>query len=81
MTYKLHGPWAIDRTYEVGIDPVLVQLEVTDLIDERGRVFDQGAWRVKKDGKVLKTFKGETAWSDSLRLYNDTIVQARWDTY
>jgi hypothetical protein len=80
-SYKLHGPWKVDRTYEVGMTPVVIALEVTDLIDNRGRVFDEGAWRVKVDGKVRKTFKGETAWSDAQRLYNDEIVAARWATY
>ena len=69
MKYTITPPWRIDETRD--IDGVILVLENADLTDERGRVHQDGAWRVKVDGKVRKTFKGETAWSDSLRLYGD----------
>lgn len=73
MRYKLHGKWTPTLDFDMG--PVTI--ERNDLIDERGNVFNDGAYRVKKDGRTVKTFKGETAWSDAARLANDLYFDWR----
>lgn len=65
MKYKLHGPW---QAHDI-VGPV--EVEVADLIDGTGHVWAEGAYRVKYNGKVRKTFKGETAWADGARLANE----------
>lgn len=69
--YKLHGKW---RQQDL-VGPV--EVEVRDLIDNHGNVWPDGAYRVKKDGTTVKTFKGETAWSDAGRLANDLYYEWR----
>jgi hypothetical protein len=81
VSYKIHGPWAIDEVYVNDEHDIKLTLMVTDLIDHHGNVFRDGAWQVKDHGKVVKTFKGETAWSDALRLFGDLRFAALRNTY
>jgi hypothetical protein len=63
MSYKLHGPWAISEVWREPNDSVVIM--VTDLIDAHGNVFRDGAYKVEHNGKKVRMFKGETAWSDA----------------
>ena len=69
MSYRVVAPWSLENRRDVGGSEVT--LEWADLIDSHGVVFREGAWRVRVDGKIRRTFKGETAWSDSHRLFSD----------
>lgn len=71
MTYKLHGTWTLHDT----IGPI--DIEACDLIDRYGKVWLEGAWRVRWNGKIRKTFKGETAFNDATRLANDLYYDWR----
>lgn len=75
MSYKIHGPWIMTYgdTHSYG-----VVIYVANLIDSNGNVFADGAYKVEHDGKRLKTFKGETAWSDAERLAYDTVTKLRY---
>lgn len=70
MSYRISGPWRFSRDDWAHGHHIVV--EVADLVDHRGRVYEQGAYHVKLDGKVLRTFKGETAWGDADSLVGDT---------
>lgn len=82
MSYKIHGEWRDAADVLIaglhGTD-VRLKLEVTDLIDSHDHVWQEGAWRVRRNGKILRTFKGETAWSDSRRLFEDQNLLAMRD--
>lgn len=70
MSYRISGPWRF--LYDDWVHGRHIVVEATDLVDHRGRVYDEGAYHVKLDGKVLRTFKGETAWMSADRLVRDT---------
>lgn len=70
--YRILAPWSDDHT----VGEFVVQC--ADLVDERGTVFREGAWRVLDfDRHPVKgkggthPFKGETAWSDAERKASD----------
>ena len=50
---------------------IQVTVEFADVMDRNGAYHWDGAWRVRLNGKHVKTFKGETAWSDAQRLADD----------
>lgn len=85
--YKVTSGWVVvNKTAEVTQDGETVTLTraYAKLTDTRGRwVYDQGAWKVTArydDGTSFvraKTFKGETAWNDSERLYDDLVWKVR----
>ncbi len=53
--------------------------ESATLVDTRnGNRYRDGAHRVLRAGKILKTFRGETAWSDAQRLFHDEILKDRY---
>ena len=76
MNYKLHGTWAISEAWREPNDSVVIM--VTDLIDPHGNVFKDGAYKVEHNGKKVRIFKGETAWSDAARLAYDTVIKIRY---
>ena len=87
--YEIVGSWATVsatvarpwRGEEQGLE-VRITREVADIRDTQdGHVYDDGSYRVTGrhlgGGSYLrsKTFYGETAWSDSRRLAEDTVNQ------
>lgn len=75
--------WSTERS--VRIEGFVIELQSTDLLDTRtGVVYADGAYRVLVSGKTFAgkgssvPFKGETAWSDGARLYDDECTRARW---
>lgn len=92
--YKIEGPWrkvgswkGNRRTdlYEAG-DRIQLERFVADISDTQGGYYyEQGAFKViaknLTTGKVFhrqKVFYGETAWSDSRRLYEDLVNQVQY---
>lgn len=77
----LTNTWTAERTADEAGSTVT--LECADLQDGHGRLFTDGAYRVKVDGKAVKgkggthPFKGESAWSDGERLFDDTVFALR----
>lgn len=76
MSYKLLAPWRVDRLFTV--DGVDCTQWVCDLVDDRGYIFYEGAWKVKIGNRRAKTFKGETAWSDADRYLSDAVTAIRF---
>lgn len=64
--------------HATGDQAVIIEQDACDLIDTRGNEFHDGAYRVRQNGKHIKTFKGETAWMDAERLATDLALQAKY---
>ncbi len=81
--WKLIGDTTVTSFFIEHDDPVRVTREVANIRDTvGGHVYPQGAYRVDANyvdvgGSYArkKTFYGETAWSDSRRLYQDLISE------
>lgn len=64
--------WEVEQTFGT------VVLECAPAEDERGRIWPAMAYRVVSGGKVVRTFVGETAWSDAEREALDIALAARY---
>ena len=80
--WDMVGSYIVRPYFDGGDLQVRVTREVANIRDTvGGHVYQDGAYRVKavhtSGGSYLrsKTFYGETAWSDSRRLYSDTITE------
>lgn len=87
MKYTISGNWTKTIEADAGWDSPY-SLEWADMKDTHGHDFLQGAWRVVNHvhrtatdkPTVVKTFKGESAWSDSRRLAGDLNKSAMFGT-
>ncbi len=53
--------------------------EVADARDTKSAEVVEGmAYRVKRDGQVVKSFFGEFAWADAERLFTDILMDATY---
>ena len=76
MKYTLNGPWSISEVWREPNDSIVVM--VADLVDSRGNVWRDGAYKVEHNGKKVKAWKGETAWSDAERYAYDLVMKIRF---
>ena len=87
LTYTRSTAWSNRAAVYTGLDSRYT-LQCADLQDSRGNTFPDGTWRVidhvdrtKTDQpRVLRTFKGETAWNSAYRLAEDLNLSSRMGT-
>ena len=95
--YSVCSGWTKEETYEVHVydedkDATFAHVYATEFADikdsKNGDTFRNGAYRVTKNGKPIKTgkggtvpFYGEMAWADAARLFNDEVFAARRNAY
>lgn len=79
--YKVVSEWSMDSTYPEGIEVQSATIEDT----KNGQQYREGAFRVLRNGKPVKTgkggtvpFYGESAWSAAERLAMDTWFAVRF---
>lgn len=79
--YKVVSEWTMDSAYPEGIEVQSATIEDT----KSGHQYREGAFRVLRKGKPVKTgkggtvpFYGESAWSDAERLAMDTWSQVKF---
>lgn len=82
--YKVVGNWNQGRTASVSGEVFMI--ESADIIDTKnGTRYEDGAYRVLRNGKAVKQgkggtvpFYGEMAWADAERLFSDVVLAARY---
>lgn len=90
-TYRVTGDWSETDRVTVGPDwsdvhhNVTVTRSVADLQEVGHGVWREGAWKVTakytlsgKSYRRARTFKGETAWADSQRMFDDIVLEVRY---
>lgn len=89
MRYTIKpGTWSEEDRVTLGVDSecgsVTVTIEVGDLIDEHEVTWREGAYRVRsvcaqsgKSYERTRTWRGETAWMDAQREFDDRVLALR----